>query len=89
MPLKRMCVICKQVIEAERSEAIPETRLCLAHSKEIEAYGGEFEPMTIPQQTSPDKPHRIQKLYNYEGVNRLCEDYLKKCMEPEADPASE
>jgi RNA polymerase-binding transcription factor DksA len=36
----RLCQRCKAVIPAERVEAIPETRLCIACSQ---AVGGEFE----------------------------------------------
>lgn len=43
MPLKtRPCEICKRLIEVERVEAIPETRLCGEHARAILRFGGEF-----------------------------------------------
>jgi hypothetical protein len=38
----RPCEICKKLIEPERVEGIPETRLCLEHANMIKPFGGEF-----------------------------------------------
>jgi hypothetical protein len=38
----RPCEICGQPIHPDRIEAVPDTRLCLEHSKQINKYGGEF-----------------------------------------------
>lgn len=40
--MARMCEVCRQPIDPDRAEAIPETRLCTEHAREIQAYGGEF-----------------------------------------------
>jgi hypothetical protein len=43
MPIKsRPCEICKNLIEPERIETIPETRLCTEHARMIAKHGGEF-----------------------------------------------
>jgi hypothetical protein len=38
----RPCEICGKMIPAERLEFVPETRLCVEHSRMIEQFGGEF-----------------------------------------------
>jgi len=38
----RPCAICKNLIEPERIETIPETRLCTEHARMIVKHGGEF-----------------------------------------------
>jgi hypothetical protein len=38
----RPCEICGEAIDADRAEALPETRLCSVHAGEIARYGGEF-----------------------------------------------
>ena len=43
MPEKtRPCEICGQPIDPERTEVLPETRLCSEHARMIGKYGGEF-----------------------------------------------
>jgi hypothetical protein len=43
MPARpRPCEICKVLIEPERIEAMPETRLCSEHARKIAKYDGEF-----------------------------------------------
>jgi len=61
----RPCEICKQPIEPERLEAVPETRLCTAHAKQIQKYGGEFLVAATQERTS--KPGSLK--VNYGGVN--------------------
>ena len=39
----RLCVVCKKQIEEGRIDAIPGTRICVEHGKEIQKYGGESE----------------------------------------------
>jgi hypothetical protein len=39
---RRPCEICGVEIPAERLECLPETRLCVDHSRMIAKYGGEF-----------------------------------------------
>jgi hypothetical protein len=43
MPIKtRSCEICRALIEPDRVESLPETRLCTEHARLIAKYGGEF-----------------------------------------------
>lgn len=61
----RPCEICKQPIEPERLEFLPDTRLCAVHAREIEKYGGEFRISSQVETTS--KPGSLKK--NYGGVS--------------------
>jgi hypothetical protein len=61
----RTCLICKKIIDTERAEAIPDTRLCIEHAKEIIKYGGEFTLTGTTETTS--KQGSLKK--NYGGVN--------------------
>lgn len=38
----RRCEICGREIPAERTECLPDTRLCIEHAQAISKYGGEF-----------------------------------------------
>ena len=38
----RPCEVCGRATEAERVEAIPQTRLCVEHARMIAKYGAEF-----------------------------------------------
>ena len=60
----RGCEICKKPIETERAEAIPATRLCVHHAREIGEYGGEFR--TVVNEDVTSKPGSLKK--NYGGV---------------------
>jgi hypothetical protein len=65
MPEKtRPCEICGQPIEPERLEVIPETRLCIAHARQIEQYGKEFVITGKLERTS--KEGSLKR--NYGGV---------------------
>ena len=79
---QRGCEICKQAIDPERLEAIPETRLCTRHAQEIEKYGGEFRLSARQERTS--KPGSLKRNYgsvstrkirNNLAVQRLRESY--------------
>lgn len=61
----RPCEICKQLIEPERIEAIPETRLCTEHAREILRFGGEFVVTTSTE--SLGKAGSLKK--NYGGIS--------------------
>jgi hypothetical protein len=51
----RLCARCKQPIEAERVECLPQTRLCVACARVVEKkYGGEFR--TVVQSTKMGRP---------------------------------
>ena len=48
----RVCAVCKAEIEADRCQAIPATRLCALHGREIEQFGGEFTVIASQERTS-------------------------------------
>ena len=65
MPIKtRPCEICRALIEPDRIEAIPETRLCTEHARLIAKYGGEFTLSST--QESLGKVGSLKK--NYGGI---------------------
>src|SRR5690348_5399820 len=47
----RRCEICQKPIEPERLEAIPQTRLCAEHARQIAQYGGEFRATATAEGT--------------------------------------
>jgi hypothetical protein len=61
----RACEICKQPIDPERLEALPETRLCTEHAREILRYGGEF--IVTAEQERTSKPGSLKR--NYGGIS--------------------
>jgi hypothetical protein len=61
----RLCVVCKAPIDAERIEAIPETRLCTQHGREIQKYGGEFVVSASQERTSQPGSLKL----NYGGIS--------------------
>lgn len=61
----RPCEICKRLIEPERIEAIPETRLCTEHARAIIRFGGEFVVTTSTE--SLGKAGSLKK--NYGGIS--------------------
>jgi hypothetical protein len=69
-------------IDAERADALPETRLCGQHAREIQQYGGEFLLRSRQERTS--KQGSLKHNYggvtasfrpNVEGLERLRRDY--------------
>jgi hypothetical protein len=60
----RLCQVCKAAIEPERIEAIPETRLCTEHGREIAKYGGEFVMSAEHERTSKQGSLKL----NYGGI---------------------
>jgi hypothetical protein len=80
----RPCAVCKKLIEADRVEAIPETRLCLEHARMIGKYGGEF--LVTATQESLGKTGSLKRNYggiatqmtrNQTAIDKLRRDYLK------------
>jgi hypothetical protein len=80
----RPCEIRKKMIEAERVEAIPETRLCVEHARLIVKYGGEF--LVTATEENLAKPGGIKRNYggivmpktrNRTGIDKLRHDYLE------------
>ena len=62
MPTKtRPCEVCNKLIEPERVEVIPETRLCAEHAAMIARHGGEFTLTTT--QESLGKTESLKKNY--------------------------
>ena len=82
MPRTRLCQICKAPIELQRLEAMPKTRLCSEHAREIRRYGGEFIVTAELERTS--KPGSLKLNYggiattetrNEEAIQQLLDDY--------------
>lgn len=65
----RNCEICKQPIDAERAEALPDTRLCTAHAIEIKQYGGEF--ILIGEQERTNKAGSLKRNYGAVTTSKL------------------
>jgi hypothetical protein len=82
----RPCEVCGQPIEAERLEVVPETRLCIAHARQIEKeYGKEFIVTGKLDRTS--KEGSLKKNYggvtpslrrNVKAVRKLREEYQRE-----------
>ncbi|HYH69090.1 MAG TPA: TraR/DksA C4-type zinc finger protein [Urbifossiella sp.] len=81
----RPCEVCGAPIDPERIEALPETRLCIEHGKQIARFGGEF--LLVGSQSSLGKDGSMKKNYgdvsvrqkrNTEGVRKLIEEYDRK-----------
>ena len=85
----RHCEICKQPIDADRAEAIRQTRLCTEHGREIQKYGGEFIMSSTQEKTS--KEGSLKKNYggistrlrrNERAIAQLKDDYDRAKGEP-------
>jgi hypothetical protein len=85
----RHCEICKQPIDAERAEAIRQTRLCTVHAREIQKYGGEFIMSSSQEKTS--KEGSLKKNYggistrlrrNERAISQLKDDYERAKQQP-------
>ena len=81
----RLCAICKQEIEMDRIEAMPETRLCTKHGKEIEKFGGEFKMSATQERTSKQGSLKLnyggistERVRNDEALERLKDEFEKK-----------
>jgi hypothetical protein len=79
---RRPCEICAELIDPERIDVLPETRLCIKHAKMIDKYGGEF--FVIGTQTNLGKSGSLKKNYgdvsiekkrNTEALRKLREEY--------------
>ena len=85
----RHCEICKQPIDAERAEAIRQTRLCTEHTREVQKYGGEFVMSSTQEKTS--KEGSLKKNYggistrlrrNERAISQLKDDYERAKGQP-------
>ncbi len=64
----RPCEICGRMIDPERVEALPETRLCAEHARLIVKYGGEF--IVTGKQTSLGKGGSLKKNYGDVSIDK-------------------
>lgn len=78
----RFCQICKQILDPDRAEAIPETRLCSEHAKAVRKFGGEFILVSSQETTSKQGSLKknyggvsIAKLRNIEALENLQDEY--------------
>lgn len=78
----RLCSICKQQIEPEREEAMPDTRLCSEHGRQIEKFGGEFRLSASQERTSKKSSMKVNyggisttRTRNDEAIEQLREEY--------------
>jgi hypothetical protein len=69
MATARLCQRCKTEIPAERIEALPETRLCVACSQKV---GSDFEVTIIPVNTG--KSGSLKKNYGSYTVRKRRRD---------------
>ena len=78
----RPCEVCGAAIDPERIDALPATRLCTEHAKQIAKYGGEF--LLTGTQTSLGKDGSLKKNYgdvsvrqkrNEDGIRKLIEEH--------------
>lgn len=81
----RMCVICKQMIDPERAEAMPGTNLCSEHGAAIRRFGGEF--ITLSETENLSKPGSLKRnpggvrtkmVRNLRAMQELREEFEKQ-----------
>jgi len=82
MKRTRMCVICKQLIEPDRAEALPQSNLCAQHGEAIKRFGGEFT--IVAEQENLSKQNSLKRnpggvatrmVRNREAIERLRDEY--------------
>ena len=81
----RPCEICRQPIPPGRAEAVPETRLCVEHARQIDQFGGEFRRTVVQERTSKAGSLKrsygsasIHKTRNHEALEKLRAEYLRE-----------
>lgn len=86
----RRCMVCKLEIDSDRAEALPATRLCTEHGREIEKYGGEFTVRASQERTSKAGSLKLNyggittiSTRNEQALNRLLDDYEKRLLDAE------
>jgi hypothetical protein len=82
----RMCMVCSQLIDAERAAHMPNTNLCAEHGAEIERrFGGEFKIVGV--QESLQKENSMKKNYgaiatrmelNKDALQELRDEYRSR-----------
>lgn len=80
--MNRRCFVCKNEIESDRLEAIPQTRLCTQHGHAIQKFGGEFIMSASQERTSKKTSLKVNYgaistsfARNERGLELLKEDY--------------
>lgn len=81
----RVCEICKQAIEEERAELIPDTRLCVEHANMADKYGGEFRLTAEQERTSKKTSLKVnyggittQRKRNQRAIDRLRDEWERQ-----------
>ena len=79
----RPCEICGEMLDPERAEGAPTSRLCNKHAEEIRKYGGEF--IVTATESSAQKKNSIRVAYgdvvisgkvrNVVGIEKLRDEY--------------
>ncbi len=87
----RLCIVCKKQIENDRIDAIPGTRLCVQHSREIQKFGGEFKISAADERTSKQGSMKINyggiatsSVRNNDAIEQLVEEFRDKQLENES-----
>lgn len=85
MPTARSCEICKQPIDEDRLEAIPETRLCGEHARQVRRFGGEFIVTATQEKTSKATSFKhnfggvaTEQTRNHEAIAKLLDEYQRQ-----------
>jgi Prokaryotic dksA/traR C4-type zinc finger len=78
----RGCEICGKMIEPERAKALPATRLCIEHGREIQKYGGEFQVTSRHIRTSKEGSLKknfggvdVEQRRNRDAIEKLREEF--------------
>jgi hypothetical protein len=81
----RPCEICGRMIDPERVEILPDTRLCTDHARQIEQYGGEFRVTSHLERTSKEGSLKrnyggvtTSKTRNHEALRKLRDAYARE-----------
>jgi hypothetical protein len=80
----RPCEICGRMIDPERAEILPDTRLCTEHARQIEKLGGEFRLTSHLERTSKEGSLKrnyggvtTSKTRNHEALRKLRDAYAQ------------
>ncbi len=81
----RPCEICRQPIDPERLEVVPETRLCGEHARKATRFGGEFIVTAVTERLSKAGSLKINyggvtpsKRRNHRALEKLREEYRQE-----------
>ena len=89
----RPCEVCGKMIDAERAESLPETRLCTEHGEAIAKFGGEFIRSSSMDRTSKEGSLKknyggvtTQKRRNQAAIEKLKDEYDREQWEKKKKP---